>query len=153
MNELEQGDPYWLTPELREAMTGLANAMSVMLSIRHTLPLQYVMTFLLIAQEEGLSVTALAGRCELPIGTISRHLSELGKTNRHNRPGFGLVRHATLAHHDQRESRVYLTERGAAVARLVISAFGRRSFRLKMPRAPLRPDGRSHRRTKRGHGA
>lgn len=144
----QQDDPYWLTPELREVAIGLANAISVMLSIRRTMPLQYVMTFLQIAQEEGLSITALAARRELPVSTLSRHLLDHGRTNRRNRPGFGLVRQATLGHHDQREHRVYLTEREAAVARLMVAAFGRRSSLLKMPRAPWHPDGRSRRRSK-----
>lgn len=153
MTEPDENDPNWLTPELREAMTGVANAITVMLSIRSTMPLQYVMTFLQIAQEEGLSVTALAARCELSTTTVSRHLRDLGTSNRHDRPGFGLVRHVPLAYRDQRERRVYLTERGAAVARLVIAALDRRSSRLRMPRAPLRPDGRSRRGTKGDHGA
>ncbi|WP_407114233.1 hypothetical protein [Bradyrhizobium sp. LMG 9283] len=53
MTEQEQDDPHWLTPELREVAIGVANAISVMLSLRHTIPLQYVMTFLQIAQEEA----------------------------------------------------------------------------------------------------
>jgi DNA-binding MarR family transcriptional regulator len=153
MIEQEQDDPHEITPELREVAIGLANAISVMLSIRSTMPLQHAITFLQVAQEEGLTVTALASRLATPTSTISRHLLDLGRTNRHNRPGFGLVRRATLAHHDQRENRVYLTERGAAVVRLMIAAFGRRSFLLKMPRAPLRSDGRSRRRTKGERGA
>lgn len=144
MSEFED-DAEWLAPELREIAIGLANAISVMLSLRSTMPFQYVMTFLQIAQEEGLSITALAARRELPVSTLSRHLLDLGRTNRHNRPGFGLVRLATLDHHDQREHRVYLTERGVEVARLMVAALGRRSSRLKMPRAPSRPDGRSRR--------
>ncbi|SCB40271.1 hypothetical protein GA0061098_1008107 [Bradyrhizobium shewense] len=94
----QENDPNWFTPELREVAIGVANAISVMLSIRSTMPFQYVMTFLQIAQEEGLSITALAARRELPVSTLSRHLLDLGKTNRHNRPGFGLVRLATLGH-------------------------------------------------------
>lgn len=144
----EQDDPHWFTPELREVAIGLANAISVMLIIRRTMPFQYVMTFLQIAQEEGLSITALAARRELPVSTVSRHLLDLGRTNRHKRPGLGLVRQATIGHHDQREHRVYLTGRGAEVARLMLAALSRRSSLLKMPRAPLRPDGRSLRRTK-----
>lgn len=151
MTEQDEDDPNWLTPELREAAIGVANAITVMLSIRSTMPLQYVMTFLQIVQEEGLTVTALAARCELSTTTVSRHLRDLGETNRHDRTGFGLVRHAPLAYHDQRGRRVYLTERGVAVARLVVAALGRRSSRLKMPRAPLRPDGRSRRWTEGDH--
>lgn len=150
MNEQEANDPHWLTPELRETAIGVANAISVMLSIRRTMPYQYVMTFLQIAQEEGLSVTALAARRELPTSTISRHLLDLGDANRRNEPGFGLVTLRHRLHGDRREHLVHLTERGAAVARLMVAALGRRSFLLKMPRAPRRTDGRSHRRRTKG---
>ncbi|WP_038965411.1 hypothetical protein [Bradyrhizobium diazoefficiens] len=89
MTEQEQDDPHWLTPELREAAIGLANAISVMLSIRCTMPLQYVMTFLQIAQEEGLSITALAARRELPVSTLSRHLLDLGRPTATTVPASG----------------------------------------------------------------
>ncbi|MGY4282044.1 DNA-binding MarR family transcriptional regulator [Bradyrhizobium sp. LM2.7] len=149
----QEDDPHWFTPELREAAIGAANALRVMLSLRRTMPLQYVMTFLQIAQEEGLTVTALATRLELPTSTVSKHLLDLGRINRSKRPGFGLVRTAQLAHRDQREHRVFLTDRGAAVARLMVAALGRRSSLLKMPPSPWYPDGRSRRSTKGDHRA
>lgn len=150
MNEQEEDDPHWLTPEHRQLVIGFANAIRVMLSLRRTMPLQYVITFLKIVQAEGLTVTTLASQLEIPITTLSKHLRDLGTINRSKRLGFGLVRTAQLAHSDQREHRVFLTDRGVAVARVMVAAFGRRTSLLKMPPAPWSQDGRSHRRRTKG---
>lgn len=88
-------------------------------TLRHTIPLQYVWSFLLVASEEGLSVDEYAERAGVQQSVMSRHLLDIGDRNRHMDEGFGLVssRPNPL---NMRKSEIYLTPKGRAVANNII---------------------------------
>ena len=56
-----------------------------------TMPLQYVMSFLLVAQNEGKGVGDYAEQAGVSSSVMSRHLLDIGARNRHMEPGWGLV--------------------------------------------------------------
>jgi DNA-binding MarR family transcriptional regulator len=87
--------------------------------IRQTMPLQYVVSFLLVAVDEGRGVTEYAERAGVSQSVMSRHLLDLGDRNRHKEPGFGLVTYKpsmeNLSKHEY-----YLTPKGKGVAHRIL---------------------------------
>ena len=59
--------------------------------IRGTMPARHVQAYLLVAQKEGLTVTELAKRADMPVTTMSRVLLDMGDRNRYFEEGAGLV--------------------------------------------------------------
>lgn len=110
-------ETVWLSPRKRAQVVRLANAIGVLLSVHPTMPLQLAMTFLAVAADEGLTVTALATKRGVGTSIMSRHLQDLGSVNRHKKPGLGLVITVQREHGDRREYQVFLTEHGTAVLR------------------------------------
>jgi hypothetical protein len=82
---------------------------------RHMMPLQYLVTFLLVAQEEGLSVQDYASRARVAKSVMSRHLLDIGDRTRTGEEGLGLVT-SRPKFHNMREHEVLLTARGRALA-------------------------------------
>jgi DNA-binding MarR family transcriptional regulator len=76
---------------IKAKLEQLTSALKPFQAERENMPLQYFATFLLVATEEGLNVSTYAERAGISQSLASRHLSDLGKTNRHHKPGFGLV--------------------------------------------------------------
>lgn len=83
-------------------------------ALRDTMPLQYVTAFLLVALEEGLTVTEYAKRAGTSQSLMTRHLADLGETNRYHQQGFGLVEQFDNVM-DRRERLIRLTARGRHV--------------------------------------
>jgi DNA-binding MarR family transcriptional regulator len=138
MTETEQEKP-WLTPRALRQAIGYANAMGVLLSLHHAMPMQLAVTFLNVAAEEGHTVSALAARCGVDATVMSRHLRDLGSHNRHHEPELGLVVTAQRIHGDRREHRVYLTTRGHAVLRQMVEELKRPRWRIRPTQAPKPP--------------
>jgi len=80
-----------LTAEERAACRALYLALKNFTALRPTMPLQYVMTFLLVAMEEGKGVTEYAKMNEVSPTVMTRHLLDIGDKNRSREDGFGLV--------------------------------------------------------------
>lgn len=66
-------------------------ALSTFKLLNETMPLQYVLSFLAVAQEEGLGVTEYAKKIGVNVTTMSRHLLDIGARNRKMQPGYGLI--------------------------------------------------------------
>ncbi|WP_213773580.1 hypothetical protein [Bradyrhizobium sp. dw_78] len=78
-----------------------------------------VSMFLIIGQEDGLTVSELARRCGVQKSIASRYLSDFGVVNRHGRPGLGLIAMAQRMYGDRRQHHVHLTERGLEVVQQI----------------------------------
>ncbi len=102
-----------------QAVKNLMAALEAFRAIRPTMPLQYVMSFLLVAAEEGLGVNEYAERAGVSTSVMSRHLLDIGGRNRHMEEGFGLVQ-ARQNPMELRKNEVFLTNKGKAVLRQII---------------------------------
>jgi DNA-binding MarR family transcriptional regulator len=69
----------------------MLKALAPFIKLRDTMPLQYVRAFLLVASEEGQNVTEYAKRAGISPALMTRHLADLGTTNRYHEEGFCLV--------------------------------------------------------------
>lgn len=82
-------------PSTTDAQRGLLksfhSALEPFREVRGTMPLQYVITFLLVAQDEHQNVSEYAKRAGTSQSLMTRHLSDLGDTNRYHEEGMGLV--------------------------------------------------------------
>jgi len=85
------------------------------------MPLQYVTAFMLVAVDEGLGVTEYARRADVSQSVMTRHLLDLGASNRHHEAGYGLVQQKPDPL-DRRTTRTMLTVKGRALAAKVAHA-------------------------------
>lgn len=108
-----------LTDVNRAAVSDLLGALEAFRTIRITMPLQYVVAFLLVAQEELLGVGDYAERAGVSVSVMSRHLLDIGERNRYQEKGFGLVgfRSKPL---ELRKHEYFLTDKGRAVLHQMI---------------------------------
>lgn len=96
------------------ALKSLLAAIEPFRKLRPTMPLQYVVAFLLVAMEEGLSVGEYAERAGVSISVMSRHLLDIGARNRHMEEGFGLI--MSRPHPlELRKNEILLTPKGRAL--------------------------------------
>jgi DNA-binding MarR family transcriptional regulator len=79
------------TDAQRSALNSLYNALEPFRAERGTMPLQYVTAFLLVAKDEHQNVTEYAKRAGTSQSLMTRHLSDIGVTNRYHEEGMGLV--------------------------------------------------------------
>lgn len=93
----------------------LRDCLRVVVELRHVDPemsLPELHVFLLIASEEdGLSLTDVAGKAGVPLATASRYIGHLGQIDRFYKPGLGLLD----SREDPRERRkkiITLTDKG-----------------------------------------
>lgn len=93
----------------------LAMVFQTMQEIDEAMPIQVALTFLMVAMNEGCSMTDIWKHTGWAQSTVSRHLLDLGPKDRHHKPGFGLI----TFEKDPMELRknIYkLTPRGRALA-------------------------------------
>ena len=69
----------------------LLGALEPFFQLKGTLPPRCIQAFLLVAEEEGLSVNEYARRANMSMSTMSRNLLDIGERNPHMEKGFGLV--------------------------------------------------------------
>lgn len=80
-----------LSDEERAAARALRLALQNFTALRPTMPLQYVMTFLLVAEMEGKGVQEYADINGVSQTVMTRHLLDIGERNRAREEGFGLI--------------------------------------------------------------
>lgn len=79
-----------------------------------TMTLQQLVSFLLVAKEQGLTVSWYAQKAGLAQGVMTRNLFDLGEYNRRKEPGLGLVEQRPDLQ-DRRAHLTYLTHAGRGV--------------------------------------
>jgi DNA-binding MarR family transcriptional regulator len=75
-----------ITFEARRTAARLHGALKVLVSTHRRMTLPQAMTFLHVAWEEGLTVSALATKVGVKPHTVSKYLRDLGPTNRRQEP-------------------------------------------------------------------
>lgn len=118
------GRPQSIDSDAKQYVRRLLLAMQPFQELRHDMPLQYVMTFLLVAEEEGLGITEYAKRADVAQSVMSRHILDLGDRDRKKAEGFGLV-HTSVDPMELRKKRVYLTDKGRVIWRRMQRAIER----------------------------
>lgn len=100
----------------QERRTGLRlmAALECFKELRHTMPLQYVLAYLLVALDEGKSVGEYAVKAGVSPSVMSRHIMDIGMRNRNMEAGFELVMTKPNLT-NLREHSVWLTDKGRAL--------------------------------------
>lgn len=113
-----------LSTEEKETLRKLLAALEPFRDLRGTMPLQYVVAFLLVALEEGEGTSEYARKAGVSQSVMSRHLLDIGDRNRHMEEGFKLVTQRqdplNLSKHQN-----MLTDKGRGIAHKIIRALGK----------------------------
>lgn len=115
-NKFDDGEKSVIDAEL--------DVLELFRTIRATMPLQYAVTLLMVARDEGKSVTEYARKLGVSNSVMSRHLLDIGERNRHMTEGFGLVTYRQNPI-NTREHEYYLTPKGYAMVQRIIRAHKR----------------------------
>jgi DNA-binding MarR family transcriptional regulator len=110
-----------LSQEEKATARALYMALQQFTALRPTMPLQYVMTYLLVAMEEGKGVTELAKIAEVPPTVMTRHLLDIGDRNRAREEGFGLISQER-DRNDLRRTHAKFTPKGKALLHRMMTA-------------------------------
>jgi DNA-binding MarR family transcriptional regulator len=110
--------------EITAKLSNFEAALKPFFKLRPTMPLQYVTSFLLVAAEEGLNVTEYARRARITPSLMTRHLADIGKTNRYHTPGFGLVEQFDHPR-DKRQHLMRLSTKGKGMVGQILGALTR----------------------------
>lgn len=94
-----------------ETLKRLMRSLGVFKLLNDTMPLQYVLTFLAVATDEGKGVKDYADKMGVNNTTMSRHLLDLGPRNRKMEEGFGLVQYRASPL-ELRKHEYYITPKG-----------------------------------------
>jgi DNA-binding MarR family transcriptional regulator len=118
-----------LDEDTKNAMHDMLAALEPFRALRQTMPLQYIVSFLLVALDEGRGVNEYAERAGVGTSVMSRHLLDIGERNRHMEEGFGLVTQRPDPM-ELRKHQMMLTPKGRAVAHQIARHLrGRKSAR------------------------
>lgn len=79
--------------------------------LKETMPLQYVLSFLAVAMDEGKGVVDYADKLGVNTTTMSRHLLDIGPRNRLMGEGYGLIQNRPNPM-ELRKHEYYLTPKG-----------------------------------------
>ena len=113
---------YSPLPELSEEEQGAFDAVQAVFlafkAYRDTMPLQYAITFMEIARNEGKMVQDYSQALGVSQSVMSRHLQDLGDLSRSYEEGFGLIQ-TSVDPLNRRAYRVTLTDKGRAFARQI----------------------------------
>ena len=108
----------------KRAIQTLLWALKPLLNLRGSIPLPYVTIFLMVALNEGKSVSEYARAFGVKDRRVmSRYLGAIGKRARNGGPGLGLV--AVKQHPTQSRARVLLTAKGRSVVKAILQQMRR----------------------------
>jgi hypothetical protein len=101
-------------PNDKKIIQDLLWVLKPFVDLRRSIPLPFVTTFLVVALNEGLGVSAYARAVGVSRAAMSRYLRDVGDRARNGGPGLGLVRIVPFATNRSR-SRVLLTPKGRRI--------------------------------------
>lgn len=89
--------------------------------LRATMPLQYIVTYLLVALDEGDGPSDYAARAGVSTSVMSRHMLDIGERNRHMEEGFGLISQRPDPM-ELRKHQAMLNDKGKGLANSILRA-------------------------------
>lgn len=107
-----------------KALKGLERALMAFRLLNDTMPLQYVITFLAVAMDEGKGVKDYADKLGVNSTTMSRHLLDIGPRNRQMQEGYGLVQYRPNPM-ELRKHEYYITPKGRQLLNHIMGALER----------------------------
>ena len=102
-------------PAHKGAIQTLLLAIKPLVDLGGAIPFPYMLTFLMVAVDEGKSVGAYARDLNVNRFLMSRHIRCIGDRGRNGRPGLGLVTTRRVDNYPNRTA-IFLTDKGRAVA-------------------------------------
>jgi DNA-binding MarR family transcriptional regulator len=111
-----------VTAEEKAVLLNTMQALDAFINIRETMPIQYVKAFMLVATDEGHNVTWYATKAGITPSLMTRHLADLGTTNRYHDAGFGPIEQYDNVL-DRRERLIRLTAKGKGIVGQICEAF------------------------------
>jgi len=117
-----------MTESDKRATEALLWALKPLTNLRGSIPLPFVITFLMVVLDEGKGVNSYARALGMHRAAVSRYLRDIGDRARNGGPGLGLV---TVADHptDPRRTQVFLTALGRSIAKEIFHQIRKASSR------------------------
>ena len=103
-----------LSDETRQAAKALRLAIEPFVALNPNIPASYIISFLTVAEKEGLPVNEYAKEVGLLKAVMTRHLLDLGERDRHGGEGLNIVEQKR-DRQDLRVNRTFISEKGAAL--------------------------------------
>jgi DNA-binding MarR family transcriptional regulator len=110
----EAPDSFSLTKDEQLGLRKCVLVIESFRAIRRIMPLQQLYAFLLVAMEEGCSVSEYARRAGVTQAVMTRILFALGSRGQGRQSGYGLVQQA-IDLEDSRRTQTFLTAKGRAL--------------------------------------
>jgi DNA-binding MarR family transcriptional regulator len=108
-----------LSDDEKAVLQDLLAALECFRELRRDMPLQYVVSYLLVALEEGLGPTEYGTKIGVSQPVMSRHLLDIGDRNRNKTEGFGLITQRPDPMHLSKHQAL-LTGKGKALAHRLV---------------------------------
>lgn len=112
-----------MTPKLNEtdkaALLGVFRSLKVFKLLSDRMPLQYVLSFMAVAVDEGKSVIDYARALDVNNTTMSRHLLDIGPFNRNHEEGYNLIEYR-VDPNERRRHQYYLTPKGKHFVQMIL---------------------------------
>jgi len=109
-----------LETEDREALQRVFRSLKVFKLLNDRMPLQYVLSFMAVAIDEGKSVSEYAKVLGVNNTTMSRHLLDIGPFNRNHEEGYGLIDYRADPL-ERRRHQYFLTSKGKQYVDMILT--------------------------------
>jgi hypothetical protein len=103
-----------LSDEARQAAKALRLALDPFIALNPNIPVSYVISFLTVAEKEGLPVNEYAKETGMFKAVMTRHLLDLGERDRRGEEGMNVIEQKR-DRKDLRINRSFINEKGAAL--------------------------------------
>lgn len=103
-----------LSDETRQAAKSLRLALEPFVTLNPTIPASYIISFLAVAENEGLMVSDYAKEVGVYKAVMTRHLLDLGERDRRGAEGMNII-NQVRDKVDLRVNRSFINEKGAAL--------------------------------------
>jgi len=100
----------------------MVSYLDVFREVNDIIPLQVIITFLVVAANPGISMTKVSDVIGRSMSTTSRHLLDLGDLNRFRKPGYRLI-NVVKDPDDRRRNNYYVNGRGSQLIRKAMKKF------------------------------